>query len=101
MKARIYHAVSSQPNYVTVEEDNPQATWDDDAPARILTTYFCPSSGGYVRIHDVDRRYPQVCDGLSSLGSTLYCHNPDRLIDLIRRERRKGIEQDRRAMERM
>ena len=99
MKARIYHENASQLNYVTVEQDNPEHGWFDDVPARISTTYFCPGSGGYVRIYDSAGNHRQVCDGLSSTGSTLYCKDPERLIDLIRRERRSGIEADRRAME--
>lgn len=98
MNARIYLENKTQPNYVTVEEDNPRAEWDDGAPARISTTYFCPSDGGYVRIHDAAGRYPQVCDGLSSTGSTLRCSDGNHLIDLIRRERRAGIRKEQRYL---
>lgn len=94
MKARIYLENQNYPNYVTVEEDNPQAEWGG-VPARISTIYFCPCSGGYVRIYDADHRYPQVCDGLFRTGSTLYCSDPDRLIDLVRRERKSGIRKGR------
>lgn len=50
---------------------------------RVTETFTAPSSGGYVRRGD-----KQVCDKLSSRGSTLHLSNPDKypLIDLIRRE---------------
>jgi len=96
MKARIYHDNPAYPHYVTVEADNWAAEYDDNAPARVSTTYFCPVDGGYVRIADDAGRHPQVCEGLASMGNTLYCRDPATLIDLIRRERRKALAADRR-----
>lgn len=56
------------------------------ADGRIATTYFCPGSGGYVRIAD-GKNYPQVCDKLSSSGSTLTCESSgEPLLRMIRRE---------------
>jgi hypothetical protein len=94
MKAQIYH--SQGLNYVTVEEDNPQAEYADDAPARISTTYFCPINGGYVRIADEAGHNPQVCEGLANRGNTLRCEDPANLIDLIRRERARAAAWNRR-----
>ena len=98
MRARIYTTVAG---VVVVEEDNPRAEWDENAPARITTRYFVPDSGGYVRMQvdgDEDRWPRQVCDGLYSTGPTLWCSNPENLPDIIRRERRRGIAAERRAM---
>lgn len=94
MRAKIYTTVNG---VVVVEEDNPRAVWDENAPARIKTAYFVPDRGGYVRIRgDGDRPPQQVCDKLYSTGSTLYCSNPENLPDMIRRERRRGIAETKR-----
>ena len=55
---------------------------------RVTRTFFCPTGGGYVREQDSRQQYPQVCDRLSSRGSTLTCKSRDNLIDLIRHEYR-------------
>lgn len=96
MRAKIY--TDGSPSCVTVIEDNPRAEWDDQAPATITTTYFCPDKGGYVRIHKEDGNHQQVCEGLAGMGSTLHCSNPDKLIELIRKERRRGIAATRRYL---
>ena len=95
MRAKIYTTING---VVVVEEDNPRAEWDENAPARITTRYFVPDRGGYVRIRAEDGNHQQVCDGLHSTGPTLYCSNPENLPDIIRRERRRGIAATRRAM---
>ena len=96
MRARIYTTVNG---VVVVEEDNPRAEWDENAPKRIEARYFVPDRGGYVRVRGEGDEWPrQVCDGLYSTGPTLYCSNPENLPDIIRRERRRGIAAERRAM---
>lgn len=80
MKTRIYQ----EPNgNVTVESDD-LFTGD-----RSTVTYFCPGSGGYVRIAD-GNRYPQVCEKLYSRGPTLMCSSADDLLRVIRREYRRA-----------
>lgn len=82
-------------NSVTVERDN-LITGD-----RTSTTYFAPNlSGGqpgYVRIHDKAGRYPQVCERLSSTGSTLMA-TPETLPAVIRRELRRCVAAEKKLM---
>ena len=63
-----------------------------------VTTYWAPNEGGYVR--DVSLQPGtlgrQVCYGLTYLGDTLtWVPGHERLVDLIRRERRREKRQER------
>jgi len=79
-------------NQVTVIEENYVGEIE-------TTTYFVTSGekGGYVRVRDAAGHFPQVCDGLHSRGPTLWA-TVDTLADVIRREYRRGREQERRAI---
>jgi len=83
-------------HYVTVERD------DLFSGERTTTTYFAPhlSNGqaGYVRIADRAGRFPQVCERLSSTGSTLMA-TPENLPAVIRRELRRRYAADRRILD--
>ena len=60
---------------------------DEDVDA----TLFVPSGGGYVFVLQDDGSTTQICDRLSSTGSTLI-YSPQhhgRLVDMIRKEYRK------------
>ena len=62
-------------NYVTMH-------YFDNLERRENTRIFhVPHCGGFVREGDM-----LVCEGLASVGFTLYCEKPDKLIDIIRRE---------------
>lgn len=93
MKTRIYCENASQPNYVTV------AALDDMGKMR-TTEYFVPAAGGYVKVND-GRHYPQVCDRLSSGGSTLVWRPGGiSFVDFIRREYKAGRDAERRRVQR-
>lgn len=70
-------------NDVTIEYD------DATSGERVTETYFVPHSVSgqpmYVRIRDKAGRYPQVCAGLASTGSTLSA-TPQTLLSVIKRE---------------
>ena len=70
---------------VTVSYDSTGWRGED---VRVERTFFCPTTGGYVREYDDKGQYPQVCDGLSNRGSTLDCPSRAKLPDMIRREYR-------------
>lgn len=76
---------------VTVERD------DELTGERTRTTYFC--WGEYVHIKDRAGRYPQVCEHLNSLGSTLRATD-ETLPAVIRRELRRRREAWRRELAR-
>lgn len=70
---------------VTVTEDR-----EDVYPGEVTretVTYECPRDGGYVT-YGPDNR--QICDSLFTRGATLRCSSRANLIDLIRREYRRG-----------
>lgn len=67
--------------YVTI-------SYDDEFAGRVERTFFCPVDGGYVRESDKAHRYPQVCEKLGSMGSTLVASSREALPALIRREYR-------------
>ena len=48
-------------------------------------TFHRPCNGGYIT---VGRDYRQVCVGLGSMGSTLYCDENESLAEIIRKNRR-------------
>lgn len=81
MKARI---TADSMGYVTLSYDD--TDYFDDA-TRITRVFVCPPDGGYVR-EQINGEWKQVCDGLSSMGSTLSCSSREKLADLIRREYR-------------
>lgn len=54
-------------------------------PKRVSRTFSCPMNGGYVLEFD-GRDWKQVCDRLSSTGSTLHCSSRSNLLAMIRRE---------------
>jgi hypothetical protein len=56
---------------------------------RRLRTFVCPANGGYVRETYASGSNPQVCERLSSAGSTLSVSSRSGLLELIRREYRK------------
>lgn len=62
--------------------------------------FWVPDSGGYVReVTDPSRPGQlgwQVCDGLARMGSTLYLAHAERLPALIRRERKRMMNYERR-----
>ena len=71
-------------NTVRIQYQN----WMDE---EIDETLFAPSDGGYVFVLQADGSTTQICDRLSSTGSTLI-YSPKyhgRLVDLVRREYRK------------
>ncbi len=58
---------------------------------RVTRNFWCPSNGGYIYERDTKTwQNRQVCDGLESLGNTLWIKNPGDLIEVIRREWRKS-----------
>jgi hypothetical protein len=63
---------------------------------RVITEYFAPDGGGYVRIND-GRRYPQVCECLGSRGPTLRWSGLAPLVDMIRRERARAMRSELKA----
>ena len=77
MKARI---TSDAGGYVTAEYDN--------GDLRISRVFICPPDGGYVREQYGNGEWKQVCDGLSSRGSTLHCSSRAKLLGMIRTEYR-------------
>lgn len=68
--------------YVTLCYDHPRFE------ARVSMIFFCPPSGGYVRLWTQDGQHPQVCDRLATRGSTLISPSRDALLGIIRREYR-------------
>jgi hypothetical protein len=59
----------------------------------VVRRFWCPLFGGYV--HEIDDRHPgtlgqQVCARLEVVGNTLSALSRDGLIDVIRREHRRG-----------
>ena len=86
--------ITVRDNNVTVSRENPFTG------ERETTTYFAPHNGGYVRIRDRAGRYPQVCSGLSSTGSTLSVSSADELPAVIRRELRRLVAAERRELDR-
>ena len=61
--------------------------YDDVIGDRVEREFICPVEGGYVR-ERVGNGYRQVCERLSSGGSTLMVSNRKSLIDVIRSEYR-------------
>lgn len=57
-----------------------------DSGDQIARTFTCPVDGGYVREFKTDGDLKQVCDKLSSQGSTLMASSRATLADVIRRE---------------
>lgn len=47
--------------------------------------FMAPLGGGYVR-EWIRGDWQQVCEGLSGTGNTLYCHDHNHLIAMIRHE---------------
>ena len=72
----------NQQGYVTLCYDDPRLQ------ARLSMTFFCPPSGGYVRLWTQDGQHSQVCDRLATRGSTLMAPSRDALLSVIRREYR-------------
>lgn len=72
-------------NEVTIEYD------DAMTGERVTRTFFAPYNVNghpmYVRVRDTAQRFPQVCAGLSSTGSTLMA-TPETLLAVIKREYR-------------
>lgn len=77
MKAKISQ---DQYGYVTAEYDA--------GDRRISRTFMVPENGGYVREQWGNGEWRQVCNGLSSQGSTLSCSSRAGLLGLIRDEYR-------------
>ena len=73
---------------VTVEFDTESPDFDNYETIRKTRTFSCPRTGGYVVEHLGNGNTTQVCERLSSRGSTLHCSNSDNLPALIRREYR-------------
>lgn len=71
---------------------------------RITRTFFCYEEGGYVReVRNArgNEQYPQVCERLASLGSTLYCRSRPQLANVIRREYRNMRREEKRIESRL
>jgi hypothetical protein len=77
------------PNRAVIIEDDPSTS------KIIITEYFAPPEGGYVKIDD-GNRYPQVCERLSSSGVTLIWDGIELFINLIRREHSRARKRRRR-----
>jgi len=73
---------------------------DSNTDEQVTREFFVPNGGGYVREHDAAGRYPQVCELLSSRGNTLQAGSPQALLELVRREWRRGREAGRREWRR-
>ena len=70
--------------YVTIAYDD--TDWKGNT--RVSRTFMCPPDGGYVREHQRDGDWRQVCDKLYGQGSTLMAPSRDALPEVIRREYR-------------
>lgn len=71
--------------HVSLEYD---ATDYDGVTRRITRVFLAPRGGGYVREYLEHGKSPQVCERLSSTGSTLSVTSREKLLDLIRKEYR-------------
>lgn len=76
MKAKFSTDIAGR---VTVEYDSGEGV-------RVSRTFTCPQEGGYVRERLSGGRWEQVCEKLTSRGSTLACAGRDKLLGLIRAE---------------
>jgi hypothetical protein len=62
-------------------------SYDAAFDVRVTRYFVCPLEGGYVQEYvNSHNNWSQVCDRLSSRGSTLRCSSRDNLLKLIRRE---------------
>ena len=82
VKTKTRTKITEKNGYVTVNE------WNEINEQMEETIYFASSGGGYVKIFADN--YPQVCEGLAGGGDTLTLHDGESLIELIRREYRRG-----------
>lgn len=82
---------------VSVEFDAESPDFDNYETVRKTRTFSCPSTGGYVIEHIGNGNTAQVCERLSSRGSTLHCSNSDNLPALIRREYRAMVRASKKA----
>jgi hypothetical protein len=79
MRMRI---TTDKQGYVTLAYDGEDANFQ---PTRIQRIFMVPADGGYVR-EQIGADWQQVCNRLSHYGETLYCSDPRRLPNMIRRE---------------
>ena len=82
---------------VSVEFDAESPDFDNYETIRKTRTFSCPRAGGYVIEHIGNGNTAQVCDKLSSRGSTLHCSSIDKLPALIRREYRAMVRANNKA----
>ena len=71
----------------------------DSGDVRVSRTFTCPQEGGYVRERLSGGRWEQVCEKLTSRGSTLACASREKLIDLIRAEYKEMRRAEKRAQQ--
>lgn len=76
---------------------------DEGVVERIERRFTCPAEGGYVLEDCGDdcngAKWNQVCDLLKHRGDTLFCSDPDKLIEMIRREYNIGRRYEKREAE--
>ena len=82
---------------VSVEFDAESPDFDNYETIRKTRTFSCPRDGGYVIEHIGRGNTAQVCERLSSRGSTLHCSSSDNLPALIRREYRAMVRANNKA----
>ena len=82
---------------VSVEFDAESPDFDNYETVRKTRTFSCPRAGGYVIEHIGNGNTAQVCDKLSSRGSTLRCSGSDKLPELIRREYQAMVRANKKA----
>ena len=82
---------------VSVEFDTESPDFDNYETIRKTRTFSCPRDGGYVIEHIGRGNTVQVCERLSSRGSTLHCSGSDSLPALIRREYRAMVRANNKA----
>lgn len=68
----------------------------------VVTEYYVNGARNpYIRIATASGNDPQVCEGLSSRGATLFLSEGERLIDVIRREHERGRRKERGLFKRL